>query len=95
MTRAHHKSAVGVTCATRNYDKGDGRCVRPTTDGQEALLAEYDDDWDRQIAFELMARCGCRSQEAVYARIWLDCARADPLRGEVLERCPTCGGPIQ
>ena len=59
-----------------NYDDGDGRRVRLTADERDALLAEYDDDPDRQIALELMARCGCRSQEAVDAR------RRDVVRGD-------------
>ena len=48
-----------------NYDAADGRRVRLTTNERNRLLAEYDHDPNRQIGLALMARSGCRSQEAV------------------------------
>jgi len=50
------------------YDAADGRRVRLTDDERDRLLEEYANDPRREVGLALMARCGCRSQEAVDVR---------------------------
>jgi len=63
-----------------NYDEADGRRVRLTASERDRLLGEYDHDPRRKIGLALMARCGCRSQEAV------DVRPRDLVRGDDTER---------
>lgn len=51
------------------YDDMDGRRVRLTDGERDRLLGEYNHDTRRQIGLALMARCGCRCQEAVDVRV--------------------------
>ena len=50
------------------YEKADGRRVRLTGIERDRLLRVIEGDPQKEIAFGLMARCGCRSQEVVDVR---------------------------
>ena len=50
------------------YEKADGRRVRLTEIERDRLLRVVEGDPKKEIAFGLMARCGCRSQEVVDVR---------------------------
>ena len=50
------------------YDVRDGRRVRLTEQERDRLLETVAGDTRKEIAFGLMARCGCRSQEVVDVR---------------------------
>ena len=50
------------------YEKADGRRVRLTEIERDRLLRVVEGNPKKEIAFGLMARCGCRSQEVVDVR---------------------------
>lgn len=64
------------------YDDRDGRRVRLTAAERDRLLGVYDqrNDTCRYLALALMARCGCRSQEAI------DVRPVDLVRGDTTAR---------
>ena len=51
-----------------SFEKADGRRVRLNAQEREQILDVYKKDPRRRIGLALMARCGCRCQEAVDVR---------------------------
>lgn len=62
------------------YDKRDGRRVRLTESERDRLIETVEGNPKREIAFRLMAMCGCRSQEVV------DVRRRDVVKGDETDR---------